>query len=303
MRQVPKILGDEKIIRFPKRNELRTKWKTILAIVVASTAFFSLGTYANQVVVQQVQSLAGNHVLVPAPELRIISSAWKINGTASLVNGVVLNLTTLGAAGAVVSKLYKIYIQVSCFNNATQTEFTCATGSNTIVLPVNMNGTSVLLNVPITPPIDPETIEIHDLSFIVTGSLGCVPDFTFKISPTSASTPLPPPSSSLVQLNFTGTFTSTCGFSGLVSAVGGSNPGTQFSNGEAGPPNTPVTPGVPVSQMLFVTVSNPTTNPLARGAYVFTWQARGFPGTSCCPVSGSFTNEVDHNFSVTVNVT
>ena len=124
-----------------------------------------MGAFANQVIVQNVQSLAGNHVLVPAPELRILSSTWNINGTASLVTGVTLNVTTVG--GANVTKLYQIFIQVSCFNNATQTEFTCATGSNTIILRAN-GGVGTLI-VPISPAIDPETVEVHDLSFIVTG--------------------------------------------------------------------------------------------------------------------------------------
>jgi len=144
---------------------------------------------ANQVVVQQVQSLAGNHVLVPAPELQILSTFWDINGNLSLVIGVTLNVTTVGPPGSTATKLYQIFIQVSCLDSAGK-EFTCATGNGTINLPVNMNGKFVLLTIPITPQVDPETIEIHDLSFIVTGSPSTPPpppaqcDSTFTVSAT-----------------------------------------------------------------------------------------------------------------------
>lgn len=217
-------------MRVPNRFELRTKWKTVLVIVVAAAASFSIGAFANQVVVQQVQSLAGNHVLVPAPELKITSSFWSINGTASLITGVTLNITTVGGAGTTGFKLYKVYIQVSCFNNATQTGFTCATGNNSIILPVNMNGTSTRLNVPITPPIDPETIEVHDLSFIVTGNpVTCKPDFAFTASTnivnltiSHAISFVPPPP----VANVTKTFTSLCGFSGTINIAAAIAPAT-----------------------------------------------------------------------------
>ena len=177
-------------MRLPSRSDMKTKWKTILAIMVAASASFSMGAFANQVIVQQVQSLAGNHVLVPAPELQIISSSFAINGTASLVTGIILNVTTVGAPSASGTKLYQIFIQVSCFTNVVPpTEFTCATGSNTITLPVNMNGAFAFLTIPITPPIDPETTEVHDLSFIVTGTptpipAQCTSTFSVKAFPT-----------------------------------------------------------------------------------------------------------------------
>jgi len=169
---------------------LRNRWKTTIAIAIITAASFSAGTFANQVIVQQVQSLAGNHVLVPAPELVIISSSFAINGTASLVTGVILNVTTVGTTTSSGTKLYQIFIQVSCLTNAIPpTEYTCATGSNTITLPVNMNGAFAFLTVPITPPIDPETTEVHDLSFIVTGNPTpippqCTSTFNVKANPT-----------------------------------------------------------------------------------------------------------------------
>lgn len=185
-------------------------------------ASFSVGAMANQVIVQQIQSLAGNHVLVPAPELQIISSTFTINGNLSVITAVILNVTTVGQPGApVVTKLYQVFIQVSCLDQTVLgkagLEFTCATGTATITLP--SNGGSGRLIVPITPQIDPETIEVHDLSFIVTGtpspvSGGCTADFAISAVPTS------------VTLNETGTgranatltkiLTSICQFSGTI---------------------------------------------------------------------------------------
>ena len=209
--------GDGKI-NLPSRAVLRNKWKTLLAVSFVSIIFFSMGTFANQVIVQQVQSLAGNHVLVPAPELQIVSSSFIINGTASLLTAVVLNVTTVGQPGSPAgTKLYQVFIQVSCLN-AAGVEFTCATGSNTITLPTNMAGTQAILVVPVSPAIDPETTEVHDLSFIVTGTpspvSGCQADFSITASPT------------VITLNDTGgvtasakvvkTITSLCNFSGTV---------------------------------------------------------------------------------------
>ena len=70
------------------------------------------------------------------------------------------------------TKLYQVFVQVSCLNSAL-VEFICATGTGTITLPAS--GGAGTLVVPITPPIDPELTEIHDLSFIVTGSPTPVP--------------------------------------------------------------------------------------------------------------------------------
>jgi hypothetical protein len=131
------------------------------------------------VIVQNVQSLAGNHVSVPAPELRIINSSWNINGTASLLTGVTLNVTTVGGS-AVAFKLYTIYVQVSCLN-ANNVSYTCATGTGTITLPANGGAGTVV--VPVSPAIDPETTEVHDLSFIVTGTPTCSTTFSVTATP------------------------------------------------------------------------------------------------------------------------
>jgi hypothetical protein len=159
---------------------------------MALTASFLVGAFANQIVVQQIQSLAGNHVLVPAPELQIISTTWNINGNLSLITGVTLNVTTV-STGSNATKLYVIFVQVSCLDLTTGKEFTCSTGSGTITLPVNLNGRSATLTVTLTPQIDPETVEVHDLSFIVTGSPSGTPppptpcDSTFTVSATPSS--------------------------------------------------------------------------------------------------------------------
>jgi hypothetical protein len=56
-------------MKFPSRSILRSRYKTIFATLLIAISAFAIGTYANRVVVQQVQSIGGNHVTVPAPEL------------------------------------------------------------------------------------------------------------------------------------------------------------------------------------------------------------------------------------------
>lgn len=105
-----------------------------------------------------------------------MSQTWNINGNSSQIFGVTLNVITVG--GPNVTKLYQIFVQVSCLTPANVT-YTCATGNGTIALPANGGRGSLV--VPITPLIDPETTEVHDLSFIVTGSPSpvttCTPTF------------------------------------------------------------------------------------------------------------------------------
>ncbi len=116
-----------------------------------------------------MQSLAGNHVTVPAPELQIRNTFWHIDLNQSLVTDLILNVTTVGAAGTTGFKVYQVFVQVSCLNSA-NISYTCSTGSGQIALPTNMNGTSAILQVKLNTPVDPEIIEIDDLSFIFTGS-------------------------------------------------------------------------------------------------------------------------------------
>ncbi len=155
----------------PSLFRIRRGWKIILLVTVVTAASFTLGVLANQVVVQQVQSLAGNHVLVPAPELQVLSTLWVINGTASLVTGVNLNVTTVSPTPLQL-KLYQIFVQISCLPPAPAppVEFTCSTGQTQVTLPTFLNGT-MIVSVSLNPTIDPELSEVHDISFIVTGTL------------------------------------------------------------------------------------------------------------------------------------
>ncbi len=157
-------------------SAIRRGWKTILVLAVVSIASYSIGTYANQVKVQDVQSLAGNHVLVPAPELQILSTTWIISLNTSQVVGLTLNVTTFTTQPTAPMKLYQIIVQVSCLDAAGK-EFTCSVGTASITLPTNMTstGASALLRVKLLTPVDPERIEVHDLSFIVTGTPVRVP--------------------------------------------------------------------------------------------------------------------------------
>ncbi len=204
-------------IRFPTNSDIRAKWKTVLTIVVALTAAFTIGAFANKVVVQNVDSLAGNHVLVLAPELVILSSSWNLNVTASLVTGVRLNVTTVGAPGSTtVLKSYQIVVQVSCLDTA-GSEFTCATGTATSTLPSNMFGASVTIRVNVSPSIDPERTEVHDLSFIVTGTpVPSPPTVSLVANPSTISFAPKTASTAPLSANTTITLISFGGFSGNV---------------------------------------------------------------------------------------
>lgn len=156
-------------MRIPSPSAFRRSWKTILAALLIGITSFTIGSYANRVVVQQVQSIGGNHVTVPAPELLVLNTIWNNELNSSMVTGLILNLTTTGGSGATGSKLYQVEVQVSCLTG-TAVRPNCAVGTTLVTLPVNMNGNSVLVPVSIFPSLDPETTEIDDLSFIVTGA-------------------------------------------------------------------------------------------------------------------------------------
>ncbi len=156
-------------MNFPSRSILRSSWKSILAMLLIAISGFSLGTFANQVIVQQVQSIGGNHVTVPAPELKVLNTFWNTELNSSRVTGLILNITTTAPSGATGSKLYQVEVQVSCLTGTTVSP-NCAVGTTLVSLPVNLNGASVLIPLSIAPSIDPETTEIDDLSFIVTGT-------------------------------------------------------------------------------------------------------------------------------------
>lgn len=99
----------------------------------------------------------------------MLNTYWNTELNSSRVTGLILNLTTTGVSGATGSKLYHIDVQVSCLAG-TAVSPNCAFGSTLVTLPVNMNGTTVMIPVSISPSIDPEITEIDDLSFIVTGT-------------------------------------------------------------------------------------------------------------------------------------
>jgi hypothetical protein len=105
--------------------------------------------------------------MVPAPELQIQNNFWRINANQSVVTSVILQVFT-NASGTVVNKFYQIVVQVSCTNSAGAV-YTCSFGRGTVSLPTNTAGATFIVTVPLTPQIDPETTEIDDLSYIVTG--------------------------------------------------------------------------------------------------------------------------------------
>jgi hypothetical protein len=159
-------------MRIPDRSSLKAKRKTILATLVITITAFTVGAYANRVIIQQVQSIGGNQTTVPAPELKILNTFWNLELNSSLVTGLILNLTTTGAPGATGTKLYQVAVEVSCLTSTGTVQPNCAIGTTLVTLPVNLNGTSVMIPVQIAPAVDPEITEIDNLSFIVTA----VPD-------------------------------------------------------------------------------------------------------------------------------
>ncbi len=158
-------------MKLPSRAILRQSWKTFLALALIGLTGFSIGVYANKVVVQNVQPVGGNHIQVPAPELQVLNSMWSLELNSSLVTGLILNVTTSGPATSTGSKIYQIAVEVSCIPaGGTVVKPNCAIGTTLVNLPVNMGGSVVLVPVGITPAIDPESTEIDNLSFIVTST-------------------------------------------------------------------------------------------------------------------------------------
>ena len=202
------------ILRLAK---IKAQWKTIVLLAVSMIASFTIGAYANQVRVSQTSAIAGNHVFVPAPELQIINTFWHVSLNQSLVTFLILNVTTAGSAGAF--KLYQVFVEVSCLNLTTNVTYTCSQGSGLIALPTNMNGGSAVLPIVLNPPVDPETLEIHDLSFIVTET--SLPNSHGVIGVVNPSTPV---------LNSNGTATATVtlysvnGYTGPVTITPGPSP-------------------------------------------------------------------------------
>jgi hypothetical protein len=237
-----------KKIQVQRLANLKAKWKTITVILVAIIASFSIGAFANQVKVLHTSDIGGNHVVVPAPELQIQNNFWKVNANQSLVVMVLLQVTTVGIAGSpIVNKVYQVVVQVSCLNSA-NVSYTCSTGRGIIPLPSNMNGTSAVLPVPLNPPIDPETTEIDDLSFIVTSSPN---QFTTPgvIAVTPNATPtLDANGLGTLQL----TLTSINGFAGTVSLMPISlDPGVMVT-----PQNVTLVAGATVDATLQVDASS-----------------------------------------------
>jgi hypothetical protein len=201
-------------------SPLKSKWKTLLVIAVMATVSFTAGTFANTVVVQNSpQSLGGNEVRVPAPEFQVVDSSWQIDLNSSTVTAVALVVTTVG--GPNVTKLYQVDVEVSCLASTTPpTKYICSGGNGVIPLPANMHGAATTLLVTLTTPVDPEATEVHDLSFIVTGTLMFTPAVTAV--PSSPTVSLSPTTGN-VSLNIP--IVSVNGFGGSVTLIAAAPPG------------------------------------------------------------------------------
>lgn len=143
---------------------------TLAALAAAAYAVFAL---ANRVAVADVQSIGGNRVLVPPAEMDIVRATWSIDAERSLVTDVDLLIFPNSPVWKL--KLFEFFVQVSCLDpgpdgtegTADDVEFICSTGRAREVLPSHWIGLRPL-RIDLTKPINPETTEIHDLSFIVT---------------------------------------------------------------------------------------------------------------------------------------
>ncbi len=188
----------------PEISELRRRWKTVLALAVVASSSFMVGAYANRITVGIIQSVAGNRVLVPPPELQIVATTWSIDPQKSLVTDVDLLVTTNSPVWQL--KLYQIFIQVSCLDETVTppVEIICSNGQARIVLPTHGIGLRPI-KIVLDKPINPETIEIHDLSFIVT-DLGRVPPMppTIFVGPTDVSIQVEQGSSVRVPIHVVG---------------------------------------------------------------------------------------------------
>jgi len=185
-------------------HNLRRRWKTVLVILLVAGTSFIGGGYANRVVVGLIQSIAGNRVLVPPPELQIVAAVWSIDGPKSLVTDVVLLVTT--QSPVLTLKRYQVFVQVSCLDETIlpPREFICSNGQTSIILPTNGAGLR-RLRIILETPVNPELTEIHDLSFIVTdlGRIGPIPPTHF-VGPTPAVVELTPGTSVRVTVRAVG---------------------------------------------------------------------------------------------------
>src|SRR5262245_1489506 len=101
-------------MNLPNRSALRSRWKALLVTLVIGVTSFTIGSYANPVIVEQVSSIGGNHVNVPAPEVHVLDTVWDLDLNNSVVSSLTLTLTTTGGSAATGSKLYLVDVQVSC---------------------------------------------------------------------------------------------------------------------------------------------------------------------------------------------
>ncbi len=152
----------------PLLGKLRkNKVATILATALIATALLAGYAFANRVPVRDVQSISGNRVLVPSADLDIVRATWSIDADTSLVRDV--DLLVFMNSPVWKLKLFEFFVQVSCLDESVTPpkEFICSTGSTRAILPSHWIGLRPI-RVDLKRPINPETTEIHDLSFIVT---------------------------------------------------------------------------------------------------------------------------------------
>jgi len=230
-------------------------WSLLILLLIAGA--FGTVAVANRVIVQPVQPLAGNEVTVPAPELQILNSIWRIDPRTSTVVAVYLNVTTVGPATSPATvRLYHIIVQVSSTTPSGRV-YTSSTGTAVILLPTNMNGATAIVVVNLTPPVDPETVEIDDLSFIVTA-----------LPVTPLATAVPTPSTIVLDPTGTAAFTipvqSLVGYGLLIGLTASADPGLNVAL------STNSVSLTPANNMMTVNGTISLTAPIDPGVYLAT---------------------------------
>ncbi len=147
-----------------KKSSRKKKLAMLLVVALLAAAAFVAYALANRVAVADVQSIAGGRVLVPGADMDIERATWSIDPDTSTVTDV--DLLVFPRAAVWKLKLFQFFVQVSCLA-PDGTESICSTGSTKAILPSHWIGLRPL-SIALTKPINPETTEIEDLSFIVT---------------------------------------------------------------------------------------------------------------------------------------
>ncbi len=210
-------------------SDIKTRWKTVLAIAVVSIASFSIGGFANPVIIQGVASLGGSSAPIPAPNLQILGTGF-VSDPAGNVTSVNLNVTTVGSSSALTS--YHVIVKIFCMPPAGAV-LQCSSGNADAILPSNMTptgaaeGASTLINVPLNIPVDPSALAQPDNMSVTTQAIptppgilthagGCTAGFSLGTALPAVDPNLAPIPPIALKYDTKVKFSATVGFSGFL---------------------------------------------------------------------------------------